>query len=143
MKSLLSVFLGGWGKWVAIGLAVAGLLWAVDHYRGAAELASVKLEQITTENKRMVEERKVLVDNQKAWAEAAKKIDALAGETAAARADEHATLTGIAASLAKTKEGIRNAPGADDSFVFSGPAYDFMRQQPEAEPVNPAGVTAK
>jgi hypothetical protein len=127
---MLAFFLKSWGKWLLIGAAILGLLWAVDHYRGAANLANTKLGEVTTENSRMIEERKVLVENQVKWDAALKKIDALSRETATARSVENQRLNAIAADVAAAKEGIKHAPGADDRFVFSDPAYGLMRPPP-------------
>jgi hypothetical protein len=57
-------------------------------------------------------------------------IDDLARDSAAARAAETQRLNDIAASVAAAKEGIKHAPGADDRFVFSDPAYGLMRPRP-------------
>lgn len=124
---MLAFFLKSWGKWLLIGAMILGLLWAVDHYRGAANLANTKLGTVTTENSRLIEERKVLVTNQAKWDAALKKLDTLSRDTAAARALENQRLNAIAADVAAAKEGIKHAPGADDRFVFSDPAYGLMR----------------
>lgn len=146
---MIAFFLKSWGKWLLTGLAVAGLIWAVDHYRSKAELATSKVETVTTELKatqeredRLIVERKVLVDNQKAWSAALVKIDNLARESVTARAAESQRITDIAASLATAKEGIKHAPGADDSFAFSDAAYGLVRSKAGAPASGPGGSGA-
>ena len=143
--SLVTSFLKGWGKWIVVALIVAGLMWAVDHYRGKADLNASKVETVSAakdaaeeREKRLISERTVLIDNQKAWADMAKRIDDLARATASARAVEADQLATIAARVATAKEGIKNAPGADDRFDFSDAAYGLVRPQAEAPP-RPAG----
>lgn len=135
----IAVFLKAQWKWIGIGLAVAALAWAVDHYKGKADLAEQRVETVAAEKAaaeeretRLIEERKVLVANQQAWAETAKIVRQLADDTARARATEAAKLTTIAADVAAAKQGIRNAPGASDRFVFSDAAIGVMRARPGA-----------
>lgn len=131
---MLAFFVKSWGKWLLIAAVVAGLAWGVDHYRGKAEIAETQAaasakatKAVEARETRLIEERKVLVENQRQWSAALVRIETLSRESASARAVEASRITNIAAALAAAKEGIKNAPGADDRFDFSDAAYGFVR----------------
>lgn len=65
--------------------------------------------------------------NRDDWKADFEKAQDLEQQTAQAHATETATLLKVQQSLATTKQGIVNAPGASDSFTFSDAAYGFLR----------------
>lgn len=104
--------------WVWFALAAA-LLFA-RHIGAQAEATKRDLAEASRA-------RAVAEANAAAWKDYAAKAQELQEATLAARAQEQATLLSIAKALGATKQGIANAPGADNSFRYSDALYGFMR----------------
>jgi len=106
--------------WRAIGLvALIGTLVFFIHLAGVRgnERDVARAEKVAAEQSR--DAFKASLDEQ---------IE-LAKETAAARAIEFKAITQIRDAAQAAKEGISNAPGANDPFRYSDAAYGLMREQ--------------
>lgn len=139
MSAALTLFLKTYGKSIATILIILGLVGAITFERAEMATVSAKLDGALAAKKteaaradRAEADKVVLIKNQQAWSDVADQLRQLRGEDAAARSAENARLANISTAVAAAKQGIRNAPGADDSFTFSDAAYGLVRAAPAA-----------
>jgi hypothetical protein len=114
-----------------VWIALAGALFAANHYRDqsaqrAAETKAVETKLEATEAS--------LTD----WKNAYNVQVSLALETAKARAAETQTIVTIRDAAGTAKQEAENAPGADDPYRYSDGAYRFMREPTGARPSDAA-----
>lgn len=117
---------GGFALRHWVWFAMAAAILAANHYRDRGT-------ELETERNTAIAERDTAKANADAWSAAHDKLVELSRETAQARAAETQTITVIRDAAGTAREEIHNAPGADDRFDYSDPAYRFMRARPEAD----------
>ena len=114
-----------------VWFALAGALFATKHFMDKA--ADLKAANALIEQRAESAEKLAGV-----WESHAKTVADLAEKTAQARAAERQAIMIIRDAAGTAKGEIANAPGADDRFVYSDPAYRFMRGQSAPDPAGAA-----